>query len=166
MTRAEIFHYDGYTIDTVAGRVTCRYRLDDLAFTEEFTLPPGPGAGEGEREGTAEGAAEGAGAPDAQPRQDWSRPGVDAAARLLFLLTGISYYKAGAPPVIDLGETAVTDGEREFLRTYYLDGLGEYAYRNGLDLSGLRIEGPRLEHPLRAGYSPAYSPTHSPAHSP
>ncbi|HEX4613355.1 MAG TPA: hypothetical protein VH092_34540, partial [Urbifossiella sp.] len=30
-----------------------------------------------------------------------------------------------------------------FLREFYLSGLGEYAYRNGLDLSGLRFEGGR-----------------------
>ena len=61
----------------------------------------------------------------------------------MFLLAGVSYYKTAAPPVIDLGDTAVTDAERAFLRSFYLDGLGEFGYRNGLDLSGLRIEGPR-----------------------
>ena len=65
-------------------------------------------------------------------------------ARLVFLLAGVSYYKTAAPPVIDLGDTAVTDAERAFLAGFYVDGLGEFGYRNGLDLSGLRIEGPRL----------------------
>ena len=60
----------------------------------------------------------------------------------MFLLAGVSYYKTAAPPVIDLGDTAVTDTERAFLRSFYLEGLAEFAYRNGLDLSGLRIEGP------------------------
>ncbi|CAN5484698.1 UDP-N-acetyl-alpha-D-muramoyl-L-alanyl-L-glutamate epimerase [soil metagenome] len=63
------------------------------------------------------------------------------AARLVFLLAGVSYYKAAAPPVIDLGDTPVRDGETAFLRRFYLEGLGEYAYRNQLDLSGLSIEG-------------------------
>ena len=62
----------------------------------------------------------------------------------MFLLAGVSYYKTGAPEVIDLGDTALTGAERRFLRSYYLEGLGEFAYRNGLDLSGLRIEGPEL----------------------
>jgi hypothetical protein len=130
--RAGVFRYAGYTIEPGANRLTCHYRLDDLSFTEQITLPGGPGTEAG-----------------------WSRPGVDAAARLFFLLAGVSYYKAGAPPVIDLGDTALTDGERDFLRSYYLDGLGEYAYRNGLDLGDLRIDGPRLEAPRRAGYVPA-----------
>jgi hypothetical protein len=72
---------------------------------------------------------------------------VTQAARLVFLLAGVSYYKTAAPPVIDLGHTAVTDAERRFLRSFYLDGLGEFGYRNGLDLSGLRIDGPVLDEP-------------------
>ena len=60
----------------------------------------------------------------------------------MFLLAGVSYYKTAAPPVIDLGDTAVTDTERAFLRAFYTGGLAEFGYRNGLDLSGLRIEGP------------------------
>jgi hypothetical protein len=72
---------------------------------------------------------------------------VTEAARLVFLLAGVSYYKTAAPPVIDLGQTAVTDAERAFLRAFYLDGLGEFAYRNGLDLSGLQITGPRRDDP-------------------
>jgi hypothetical protein len=123
--RAAVFGYLGYATDPATNRVTCRYRLDGREFTETVTFPGGG---------------------------DWSRPGVDAAVRLFFLLTGISYYKAGAPPLIDLGETAVTDDERDFLRRYYLDGLGEFAHRNGLDLSDLRIEGPRLHAAPAAGY--------------
>ena len=74
---------------------------------------------------------------------------VDEAARLVFLLAGVSYYKTAAPPVIDLGETAVTGTERAFLRAFYTDGLAEFGYRNGLDLSGLRIEGPSRPVPAR-----------------
>jgi hypothetical protein len=37
--------------------------------------------------------------------------------------------------------------EAGFLRTFYVDGLGEFAHRNGLDLTGLRIEAPVLDEP-------------------
>ena len=53
----------------------------------------------------------------------------------------MSYYKTAAPPVIDLGQVPVTVAELEFLRTFYLDGLGEFAYRNDLDLSGAAVRG-------------------------
>jgi len=76
------------------------------------------------------------------PASRWDSSAVAAAARLVFLLAGVSAYKTAAPPVIDTGETALTRRERDFLRDFYAGGLGEFAYRNGIDLSGLRIEGP------------------------
>jgi UDP-N-acetyl-alpha-D-muramoyl-L-alanyl-L-glutamate epimerase len=50
----------------------------------------------------------------------------------------------------------VTDTEREFLRQYYVDGLGEFAFRSEprLDLTGLEIRGPRLERGAPVGFSP------------
>lgn len=125
---ASTFVYDEVRIDAATNTVSCHYRLDDRRFTETVTLPGGG---------------------------DWSTPAVAEAARLLFLLAGVSYYKAGAPPVIDLGENAVTDTEREFLRQYYIDGLGEFAYRSTprLDLTGLEIRGPRLERRAPVGFS-------------
>jgi hypothetical protein len=108
------FRYDGYRLDPARGLLACRYSLGEYRFEERITFPA---AGR------------------------WHAPQAAAAARLVYLLAGVSYYKTAAPPVIDLGETAVTDRERAFLRAFYLDGLGEFGYRNGLDLSGLRIEG-------------------------
>lgn len=126
---ASVFIYDGFFIDAAANRLDCRYRLDDWRFTETVALPGGG---------------------------DWSTPAVAEAARWVFLLAGVSYYKAGAPPVIDLGDHAVTDSEREFLRQYYIDGLGEFAYRSQprLDLTGLEIRGPVLTRPGPVGFSP------------
>ena len=95
------------------------------------------------------------------PAAGWAAPAVAEAARLVFLLAGVSYYKTAAPPVIDLGDTAVTDTERAFLRAFYLDGLAEFGYRNGLDLSGLRIEGPSL--PARPGRPAVRAPGPRPA---
>ena len=78
------------------------------------------------------------------PGPEWDTPAARAAARIVYLLAGVSYYKTAAPPVIDLGGTALTERERAFLREFYQSGLAEYAYRNGLDLSDLRIEAPAL----------------------
>ena len=62
------------------------------------------------------------------------------AFRLIHLLAGVSYFKAASPPVIELGDHALTAAERRLLQAFYLDGLGEFAYRNDLDLRGVRIE--------------------------
>ena len=114
---APSFCYEGFDLDPGQGLLTCRYSLGDRTFTEKISFgPDGPG-------------------------HRWDSPAIGQAARLIFLLAGVSYYKTAAPAVIDLGQTAVTDAEREFLRTFYLDGLGEFGYRNGLDLSGLWLAG-------------------------
>jgi UDP-N-acetyl-alpha-D-muramoyl-L-alanyl-L-glutamate epimerase len=114
--RGSVFRYEGFATDPERGLLTCRYSLDGRQFAERVTLAPGPA---------------------------WTAPAAQAAARLVYLLAGVSYYKTAAPPVIDLGDSVLTGPERAFLREFYLSGLGEYAYRNGLDLSGLRFEGGR-----------------------
>ncbi len=113
--RAERFHYDGYTIDPGKGEIRCRYSTGRHTFTERYEFGPGG---------------------------QWDDPATDAAARLLYLLAGVSYYKTGAAPVIDLGPIASTADERALLQRYYRHGLGEFAYRNGLDLRDLAVEGP------------------------
>jgi UDP-N-acetyl-alpha-D-muramoyl-L-alanyl-L-glutamate epimerase len=118
--RGRVFRYQGFATDPGRGLLTCRYSLDGRDFVERVSLEPGP---------------------------RWDTPAAQAAARLVFLLAGVSYYKTAAPPVIDLGATALTDGERAFLRDFYLQGLGEYAYKNDLDLSDLRIEAPAAPNP-------------------
>jgi hypothetical protein len=115
--RGSVFRYEGFATDAERGRLTCRYSLDGREFTELVSLDPGP---------------------------RWDTPAAQAAARIVYLLAGVSYYKTAAPPVIDLGEVALTEREQAFLREFYLSGLAEYAYRNGLDLSDLRIEAPAL----------------------
>ena len=132
--RGQEFRYESYRLDPASGLLSCRYSLDGQAFEERVTFSsPGP-----------------------VPR--WDSPAVAAAARLIFLLAGVSYYKTAAPPVISMGGTALTPRERAFLRAFYLDGLGEFGYRSGIDLSGLRIEGPEAEQIPPAGPAPAQPP--------
>jgi hypothetical protein len=108
------FRYYAYRIDEPENRVECFYRMGDREFREEFVFPQGG---------------------------DWTSPAVHEAVRLLFLLAGISYYKTGAPDIVDLGNTRVSDIEKAFLRQYFVEGLGEFAYRNGIDLRGLEVIG-------------------------
>jgi hypothetical protein len=64
----------------------------------------------------------------------------DAALKLLHLIAGVSYYKAGVPPKIDV--ESLDDATADLADALYLHGLAEFAYRNGLDLRG-RIAFPR-----------------------
>src|SRR5271154_2269891 len=101
--RGSVFRYGDWAVDEQLGTLTCGYSLDGREFTERVALAPGP---------------------------RWRTDAARAAARLVFLLAGVSYYKPAAPPVIDLGSTALTDAELAFLREFYRQGLGEFAYRN------------------------------------
>jgi UDP-N-acetyl-alpha-D-muramoyl-L-alanyl-L-glutamate epimerase len=113
LVRGSVFRYLSFAVDAERGVLSCYYELDGREFTERITLAPGA---------------------------RWHTEEARAAARLVFLLTGVSYYKTAAPPVIDFGETALTDAELAFLREFYLQGLGEFAYRHALDLTCLRLE--------------------------
>lgn len=116
-SRARVFRYDSWEWHEPPRRLRCQYRLDDLAFEETITFDgPPPGAGPVDEAASA------------------------AAARLVFLLAGVSYYKVAAPPVIDLGGESLTPAGARLLRAFYVDGLAEYAYRNGVDLTDVRIE--------------------------
>jgi len=68
-------------------------------------------------------------------------PEVLAVSDLWFLLAGLSYYKAGAAHIVDLGTTPVGDKARALLRAAIIDGLGEFAYTNDLDLGNVEIVG-------------------------
>ena len=120
------FRYDGFAIDPARSVVTCRYATGAHSFTERFTFGTGG---------------------------DWDDPAVRAAVRLLYLLAGVSYYKTTAAPLIELDEPT-TPEERGFLADYYLGGLAEFAYRNGLDLRGLRVSGPEAARRAPAPYDP------------
>jgi UDP-N-acetyl-alpha-D-muramoyl-L-alanyl-L-glutamate epimerase len=116
----EVFRYESFAVDAEQGLLTCQYSLDGRSFSERVSLAPGP---------------------------RWNLPAARAAARLVFLLAGVSYYKTAAPPVIDLGGTPLSPGERDFLRDFYLQGLGEYAYRNALDLTDIKLLTPGRQSP-------------------
>ena len=61
---------------------------------------------------------------------------VERALRLLHLITGISYYKAAVPPDIRIESYSIDADTAALLTLIYENGLGEFAYRNGLTLHG------------------------------
>ena len=69
---------------------------------------------------------------------------VERALRLLHLIAGVSYYKAAVPPEIRIESYNIDADTAVLLELIYLNGLGEFAYRNGLDLHG-RIRFPHRD---------------------
>jgi hypothetical protein len=87
------------------------------------------------------------------------RHAFDAALALLHYVAGVSYYKAGVPPKIEVADGPLDGMTADLLDALYLHGLAEFAYRNGLDLRGRiafprsaqagRVEAPALNLPRR-----------------
>src|SRR5260370_5247590 len=94
--RGSVFRYGNWAVDEKIGALTCEYSLDGREFTERVTLAPGP---------------------------RWHTEAARAAARLVFLLAGVSFYNAAAPPGIDLAPTAPTRAEPALLRQFYPHSL-------------------------------------------
>jgi len=113
MSSAAPFEYLGLDIDAARSELRGSWRIGEETFVERIVVPDG----------------------------DLSLPAAEAAARIWFLLAGVSYLKTRAALVVDLGDEATTSTERSFLAEYLIEGLGEFAWKNGLDLRGLRVEG-------------------------
>ncbi|MDP3971670.1 MAG: hypothetical protein Q8P61_02005 [Candidatus Nanopelagicales bacterium] len=118
--RGEAFVYSGYDIDASAAVASMHYQVGGHEFTEWVRIPG---------------------------MTQWNSHVVGRAVEILYLLAGVSYYKTHAPSTIRLGDTTTTSREREILRQYYLEGLGEFAARNNLSLDGLEIVGPETATP-------------------
>ena len=110
--RAELFRYVG--LDVTPDTLTAIYELDGRTFVETVTF-----------EGV----------------KSLEAPAVVALAQLWYLVAGLSYYKAGAARRIDVGTTPLGTHGRRLFKAALSDGLGEFAYRNQIQLSDVTIEG-------------------------
>jgi len=60
---------------------------------------------------------------------------LDKAFRLIFLLAGVSYYKAYVPQDLVCKAFPLDRATADFVTRVYRNGLGEFSYRNKIDLS-------------------------------
>ena len=112
--RIGAFRFTGCSFDAAAGEARLGYGFDDMPeMVEVIRFPGAPFALEGARAGA-----------------------VERALRLLHLVAGISYYKAAVPPDIRIDGAPIDAATAGLLELLYENGLGEFAYRNGLDLHG------------------------------
>jgi len=115
----ETFHFRRCSLDANRGEAELVYGFDDGPdLIERLTFPRAPFELDPVRA-------------DATER----------ALRLLHLVAGVSYYKAAVPPRIAIDSYTIDADTAGLLTLIYEYGLGEFAYRNGLDLRG-RIEFP------------------------
>jgi hypothetical protein len=108
------FRFVRCAFDAHTGMAQLVYAFDNgPELTETVTLPGAPFALDAQREAAAQ-----------------------RALRLLHLIAGVSYYKAAVPSEIRIDDYAIDAETAALLEEVYHNGLGEFAYRNGLELRG------------------------------
>jgi UDP-N-acetyl-alpha-D-muramoyl-L-alanyl-L-glutamate epimerase len=108
------FHFKACAFDAATGSARLDYAFDDgIVFSERIEFPGAPFA-----------------------LSATKAKAVEAALRTLHLIAGVSYYKAAAPESIVIDSYGIDAGTADFLQRVYENGLGEFAYRNGLSLRG------------------------------
>lgn len=117
------FRFLACGLDPATGEARLGYALDDgPEMVEVIRFPGAPFALDGARAAA-----------------------VERALRLLHLVAGVSYYKAAVPPEIRIEAYDIDAETAQLLESIYENGLGEFAYRNGLSLRG------KVQFPVRAG---------------
>lgn len=112
--QAECFSFSDCQYDPASGEARLSYEVDGQALHETITFPWAPWPVDASRQAA-----------------------FFQALELLHLVAGISYYKAGLARRIDPGKSSIDSAMAAFLNDLYLQGLGEFAHINQLDLSGL-----------------------------
>ena len=113
-TNIQSFRFVRCSLDTDTGVARLVYAFDDgPELTETVTIPGAPFALDASQAAAAQ-----------------------RALRLLHLITGVSYYKAAVPADIRIDGYAIDATTAVLLEQTYVHGLGEFAYRNGLNLHG------------------------------
>lgn len=121
----DTFTFTGFDIDEAAREVRLRYRLGDH-----------PGDGAGDAPGAGMSFTERVAFDSALPAPGSPlRAAFEAAVETLWLAAGVSYYKTCVPPKIRIEGAALSGDQRRFFQTLYVDGLGEFGVRNGVDVA-------------------------------
>lgn len=111
------FEFRGYSLDKSTGKAFFHYGFDNgLSFTEEIDF----------------------GLPFPEVGGPLRRP-LEASLRGLSVALGISYYKAFLPERLVLSGFELSASQNAFFEKMYRHGLGEFAYRNGINISGRRF---------------------------
>lgn len=112
--RYETFRFTSYDFDEATGTAALNYALDEGIEFQELVRFPGARLDGGVEEA------------------------FDRCLALLHMVAGVSYFKVSAPPRIEVESAPLTSAAAELLSTLYSNGLAEFAWTNGLDLSSHR----------------------------
>jgi hypothetical protein len=103
------FIFEGYNFNKQAKVLSLRYSYDgQLKFEEQYKL-------------------------DFDFTPNYSQKALEAALFGLFIMAGISYFKAYLAPEIVIKPDSLNEGQADFFNVVYQNGLGEFLYKNQLD---------------------------------
>ena len=111
MKQWKSFIFEDYEFNVSTGVLTLSYSYDsELFFTETYAFPAGA-------------------------IQANALPAIESAAFTLFIMAGISYYKAYLVPTIELKKGSLSQAQADFFYTTYLHGLGQLLFENKISPS-------------------------------
>ena len=105
------FSYKKYDFNPTTGVLSLYYTLDTYSFCEKITFPHAPFS-----------------------LNENQKKALDNIFFLTHIALGISYYKTFCPEKLEILSGTLTQDEALFFNKFYLEGLGEFAVRNGLNL--------------------------------
>lgn len=120
MFAPDSFQFAGVRFDESSATARLGYRFDDGPLLEETLTFPGAKL----------------------PLDECRERALKRVLKCLHLAAGVSYYKAGVPARIRDDDGPLPPSVADFFEWFYVNGLGEFAWRNGLDLED-RIRFPR-----------------------
>jgi UDP-N-acetyl-alpha-D-muramoyl-L-alanyl-L-glutamate epimerase len=124
MQRCE-FVCESYRFAPDTGTLSLHYAFDGgPRFEERIALPPAT-----------------------RSLSDVEAAALDKVLRLLLLACGVSYYKAFVPERIRCAAFPLDAETATFFADFYVKGLGEFAWRNGVDLARLSFATETVEPP-------------------
>ena len=119
MKKYQAFIFEDYIFDSTTNKAVFRYSLDgELFFTETIAW---------QVEAT-----------------DYSPQSLDSALFSLWIMAGISYYKAYLPKKIVISKGSLSKQQKLFFDKIYTNGLAQFFYTNSLDWKG------QIDFPLSA----------------
>ena len=110
-SKAKTFRFMSYEYDSEEATAFLRYAVDEINFEEKLIF---------------------AGANQKLPPEKIKT--LNHFLYYLHIAAGISYYKAFIPDVIKVETQPMSTSTARFFEKFYLNGLGEFAYKNKLDL--------------------------------
>ncbi len=116
------FSYKKYDFDPSTGVLSLFYTLGHYSFCEKITFPNAP-----------------------FELNTQQKKALESVFFLTHIAFGISYYKTFCPEKLEILSGTLTKEEALFFEKFYLEGLGEFAVRNGLNLQN-KIKFPFKEH--------------------